>query len=489
MKLYKNINKNIEYIKQTCGNNPEIVYRNINHHNIKMTIIYCESVCNLTSINDFIMRSINLNHIKTNIFLNKIEILKNNLNTAKINEITSFDEFFYHLYAGFCIIFVNNYQTALVSETKSILDRGITTSTTEPNIRGPKDAFTESFQTNIGLVRKRIRSNKLWFDNFVIGKRSKTSVTITYLQDVCDIELVNNVKEKLNNINIDAILDVSFLKGFLTKSTKSSFPTIMATERPDLTANALLDGKIAIMCENSPYALILPAFFTDFVNPVEDNYQNANNVNFIRTIRFLAFFVTLLMPAFYIAITTYNQETIPTSLLINFTTQRDAVPFPAFIEAFIMMIVFEILKEGDTRLPSSMGSSISILGALILGDAAVSAGIVSPIMVIVIAITFITSLLFNKTEFVNALRWWRFGFMFLASISGIYGVVIGTFILTIHLNSIKTMGLPYLYPLAPISLHGIKDMILKTNKVKDTKRNPLLASKNIIKQRSNTNEI
>lgn len=489
MKLYKNINQNIEHIKTISNKNPEIVYRNIKQHNIKITIIYCESVCNLTSINDFIMRSINLNNIKNPIFKNKLEVLKNNLNTAKISEITNFDELFYHLYAGFCIILVENYSTALVSETRSILDRGITTSTTEPNIRGPKDSFTESFQTNIGLVRKRIRSKKLWFENFVIGKRSKTSVCISYLQDVANIELVNNIKRKLNTIDIDAILDISFLKGFLTNSNKSSFPTIMATERPDLTANAILDGKIAIMCENSPYALILPAFFSDFVNPVEDNYQNANNVNFIRTIRFLAFFVTLLMPAYYIAITTYNQETIPTSLLINFTTQRDAVPFPAFIEAFIMMIVFEILKEGDTRLPSSMGSSISILGALILGDAAVSAGIVSPIMVIVIAITFITSLLFNKTEFVNALRWWRFGFMFLASLSGIYGLVVGTFILTIHLNSIKTMGLPYLYPLAPISLRGIKDMILKTNKVHDKKRNPLLASKNMIKQRSDISEI
>lgn len=486
MKLYKNTNKNIDYIKKVTGNNTDIIYRKVKHNNIDITIVYCESMCSSTTINDFIMKSINITKIHTTIFTNKLLSLKNHLNTSKINEVDTFTDLLHLIYSGFTCILVQGYDTILAIETKVQLDRGVSITTTEPNIRGPKDAFTENYQTNIGLIRKRIKSKTLWTKTFVIGKRSKTNVCMLYESDIVDNQLVEDITEKLSKIDIDGILDSSNLKPFLTNNKKSSFPTILATERPDLSANALLDGKVVILCENSPYSLILPAFFTDFINPVEDNYQNSNNVNFIRVIRFISFFITLIMPAYYIAITTFNQETIPTSLLINFTIQRDAVPFPAFVEAFIMMIIFEILKEGDTRLPSAMGSSISILGALILGDAAVSAGIVSPIMVIVIAITFISSLLFNKTEFVNALRWWRFCLMLLASLSGIYGIVIGAFILIIHLTSIKTLGIPYMYPLAPLSIQGIKDMLFKTSKSTNTKRNKYLAKNNMIKQRRQT---
>ena len=476
MKLYKNLKKNIDEIKKTSGNNNDIIVRQVRHNNVDIAIIYCESVCSLITINDFIMKSINLTKLKGSIFKNKYDAIKNSLISAKVSEIDTFDKVFYFLYAGFTCILVGNKNMAITTETRSILDRGITNTITEPNIRGPKDAFTENFQKNVGLIRKRIKSESLWFDNFVIGKRTKTSVALCYLKDVVKEQIVDDVKAKLNKINIDGILDITYLKSFLTNTSKSAFPTMLVTERPDLCANALLEGKLIIICENSPFSIVLPAFLIDFINPIEDNYQSSNNVNFIRIIRLISFFITLLMPAYYIAVITYNQETLPTSLLISFTTQRDSVPFPAFIEAFTMMVVFEILKEGDTRLPSAVGTSISILGALILGDAAVQAGIVSPIMVIVIAITFISSLLFNKTEFVNSLRLWRFALMLLASICGIYGIVIGTFILIIQLNSIKTFGIPYLYPLAPISLRGIKDMIFKRDKVKNYQRSKILTT-------------
>ena len=481
MNLYKKIDKNIKHIKKISGNNNDIIFRSVKHNNINITIVYCESVCSILTINDFIMKSINLSKINTNIFTDKFEAVKNSINSAKINDVYTFEKLFYFLYAGFTCILIENNDTALSCETRSILDRGVMASTTEPNVSGPKDAFTENYQKNIGLIRKRIKSPSLWMDNFVIGTRTQTSVAITYLNDIVDKQLVENVRQKLNEINIDGILDISYIKSFLTDNDKSSFPTILSTERPDLCANAILEGKLVIVCENSPTALVLPAFFTDFINPIEDNYQNDNNINFIRVLRLISFFITIFVPACYIAVTTYNQETLPTSLLINFTIQRDTVPFPAFVEAFIMMIIFEILKEGDTRLPSAIGTSISILGALILGDAAVNAGIVSPIMIIVIAITFISSLLFNKPEFVNSLRLWRFGLMLLASITGIYGIVIGAFILIIHLSSIKSMGVPYLYPIAPLSFKGIRDMVFKRNRNKDTNRS-LYLTKNIRKK-------
>ena len=256
------------------------------------------------------------------------------------------------------------------------------------------------------------------------------------------------------------------------------FPTYHLIERPDTVASSLLEGKIAIIVDTSPYIIILPAFLTDFINPVSDDYGKSVNVNFIRILRFIAFLTTLLAPAIYIALINYNQETIPLSLLINFATQRDGVPFPAPFEAIVMLLLCEILRESDIRFPSSYGSSISILGALLLGDAAVNAGIVSPIMIIVVAITFITGLIFTEIEMINSTRHFRFLFLIVASFFGLYGITIAFILLLIHLCSINPLDRPYTYPLAPSDKIYFNKTILKKNKIKDKYRAKLLSKKN-----------
>ena len=219
------------------------------------------------------------------------------------------------------------------------------------------------------------------------------------------------------------------LKNLIEKENKSLFPTIKMTERPDVVAKSLLEGKVVVIVDNSPYALLIPSVLNDFFRTIEDVYGKSLNVSFTRVIKFLSFWIALLTPAVYIALVTYNQEMIPTDLLVNFATQRDGVPFPAFFEAFIMMICFEILRESDLRTPSASGNALSIVGALILGDAAVNAGIVSPIMIIVIAITAISSLPFEEQEVINSLRWYRILFMIGGSLLGMVGVVVASIFL------------------------------------------------------------
>lgn len=294
-----------------------------------------------------------------------------------------------------------------------------------------------------------------------IGKYTNTHVGVVYINGIVDKDLVLDVVKRLNKINIDGIINSEMIKNLIEKENKCLLPTILTTERPDVVCRNLLDGKIAIVVDNSPYVLIIPGLFNDFFMTTEDIYAKSINASFTRILKYLAFFIALLTPGIYIALITYNQEMIPIELLINFAMQREGVPFPAFFEAFIMMISFEILREADLRVPSSSGSSLSIVGALILGDAAVSAGIVSPIMIIIIAITAISSLPFTEPEITNGLRWYRLLFMIGGSFLGIIGIVIVFIYFITKMASTNSFGKPYLIPYAPTSSEGLKNSIIR----------------------------
>ena len=298
-----------------------------------------------------------------------------------------------------------------------------------------------------------------------------------YQKEIYKKDIKDKIVNELKKINIDGILDSSYLKKYLTKSN-SLFPTIKETERPDLASQALLEGKIVIVTDNSPNVLILPSFFIDFFHTSDDYYQKHINITFIRIIRLLAFIIAIILPSYYIAITTYNVNFIPINLLINFIAQRSSVPFPSFIEAGIMILSFEILRESDIRIPSSSGTAISILGGLVLGDAAVSAGIISPIMIIVIALSMISSLVFQSVEIINAIRYYRFLLIILASFLGLYGIFIGIILIITNLSNTESFNEDYLYPFAPINLSSQKDGFIKTNP-KILLRNPLISENHI----------
>ena len=256
------------------------------------------------------------------------------------------------------------------------------------------------------------------------------------------------------------------------------FPTIKRCERPDLISESLLEGKVIIITDNSPDVLILPTFFIDFFHMSDDYYQKSFNTSFIRIVRLFAFIISIVLPSYYVAITTWNVNFIPINLLVNFIGQRSSVPFPAFLESFIMIISFEILRESDLRIPSTQGTAISILGGLVLGDAAVSAGIISPIMIIVVAISAISGMVFQSMEVVNAIRFWRFILIILSSIIGLYGIFIGIILIIINITDTKSIDEDYLYPLAPINFEEQKDGFIRIRD-KIRKRNPVISDNRI----------
>lgn len=443
----------------------DYIYKKIKIDKKELYLIFNEVLCSGDGINESILKRLTLLNHKNFDLENKLPA--NNIKIIKKDEIISY------VNKGFVVCLTGDMIFAI--EEKQKLERGITTIESELSLNGPKDSFSESFNTNLGLIRRRIKSENLWWDEVTLGKSTETKVGILYMNNIVDKDLVEKVKARLNLIDIDGIIDSSYLKDNL-ENNNSFFPTISSTERPDKVAMSLLEGKVAIIVDMSSYVLILPNFFIDFFHTVDDYYQKSINVTFIRCIRILAFFIAIFIPAYYIAVTTYNQNSIFLSLLLLLKAQRTAVPFPAIVEALFMIISFEILRESDLRMSSTTGSAISILGGLILGDAAVSAGIMSPIMIIVIAISSIAGFVFTSIELVNAIRLYRIIFLLLATVLGVYGIYLGAIYLLYKLITLTSFDNPYLAPFSPFIKNEMNDAIYKRENKGEKTRNPLLTN-------------
>lgn len=474
----------IDRIKKDTNNATDIIYKEITIKDKQFTLVYSEVLTSGADISNIILKTIT-KIINENIDIgdNLYQFFFNCIPNHNVSKPKDYQDLLYRLFNGFSLFIIddNNYFTM---ETRAFLDRGITTADSELSVRGPKDSFTETFNKNLGLIRKRIKSEHLWIKTIELGKQTKTRVGLLYMENIADKDLVTKVSKQLDKINIDGIIDSGYLKDYLVEDSHL-FPTITTTERPDLVSMALLEGKVAILVDNSPYILVLPCFFIDLFHTPDDYYQKPINISFIRIIRLCAFLIAILIPAYYIAITTHNHDSITTDLLLNFLSQRSTVPFPALVEALLMTISFEILRESDMRMASTMGTAVSILGGLVLGDAAVSAGIISPIMIIVVAISAISGLVFTSIELTSAIRWWRIILMILASLLGIYGIFLGLIILITKLTSIKVLNKPYLAPFSPLILSEQRDAIIRSNNTKKNKyRNPILTRKNKVRGRS-----
>lgn len=454
----------IETIKKRLSPSKDYIFDQIEVSKEHVDLIYNEVLTDNKSINKFVMSTL--------IYLNKKQLLNldNNLPSSNIIIIPD-SELINYLNNGYLIIIYNKIYAL---EFKSTLGRGTDKIESELSLNGPKDSFNETFNTNLGLIRKRIKSEHLKVIDKSIGRYTKTKVGILYIDGIVKNNLVKHIEKCLDKIDIDGIIDSSYLKNSL-ENKFNLFPTIMASERPDKCTMALLEGKVVILVDNSPYAIILPSFFIDFFHTTDDYFQKSFNASFIRIVRLIAFLIAILTPAIYISVTTRNYDLIPLNLLLMLKAGRSYVPFPAYIEAFFMIVCFEILKESDLRMSATAGSAVSILGGLILGDAAVSAGIVSPIMIIVIAISSIAGLIFTSIELGNAIRSYKILLLVLGTILGFYGVIIGIIILIINLKETETFGYNYI----SYDKNEIKDSIIKIDE--DVKKRNSKLSNNIIR--------
>lgn len=471
--------KIINKLKEETNNSSYIVYREKYINNIKIDIIYNEVLTDQDKMSNFIYRS--LDHIEK-IYQEKellYDVIKNNISNIKIKEINNYQDICKYLNNGFVILLIeDDYSLAL--EVKKNLTRSIEKPMTETTIRGAMDSFTENIETNIGLIKRRLKTNKLWNEDMELGKYTKNKISILTIKGLTDSKIKDNIINKLNSLEIDGVTDTGTLKHLIENETKTIFPTSITTERPDKVASSLLRGKTVIIIDNCPFALIMPVDINDFFLSQDDKDSNYINNSLTRILRYLAFFITVLTPGIYIALTTFNQEMIPLELLTSFASQRSTVPFPAFFEALLMFVSFEILRESDYRIPNVSNSALSIVGALILGEAAVNAGIVSPIMIIIVAITAISALVVVEPELSNAIKWYRIFFMLGGTTIGIFGIFIVFIIFTTNLCSINSYGKSFTMPFTPIN-DDIKNSIIKFPLLKRNKRNKYLTN-NIIRE-------
>lgn len=331
----------------------------------------------------------------------------------------------------------------------------------EPVVRGPKEGFVETATLNLALVRIRLADPRLRVESHKIGTRTNTLVFMLYVSGLALPEIVNEVRERISRIEIDGILETGALKELIEDTPFTPFPLLRATERPDAVAADLLEGKVALIMNGTPHVLVAPHTFWANLQSPEDYYERWWVSSFVRLLRYFFLFIALYGPAIYVAITTFHHELVPTNLMLSLISSREGVPFPALLEALAMEISFEALREAGVRLPKPVGQAVSIVGGFVVGDAAVRAGLVSPILVVVISLTGIASFLIPNFSAALAFRLLRFPMAILGGLFGFYGIIVGTLILLAHLASIRSFGVPYSAPVMPFTAQDLKDLMIR----------------------------
>lgn len=372
-----------------------------------------------------------------------------------------FDALIQGLLQGDTIMAAEGAEAALVIATRKIDKRGIDQPGTEQVIRGPREGFVEPLGPNLALIRYRLQAPELRTRELTIGRRTRSKVVVCYMDGVTDPELLTEVDKRLRAIDIDAVLDSGYLEQFIEDNQWSPFPQVQYTERPDKVVANLLEGRIAILVDGSPMALIVPTVFNQFYQAVEDYTERFLQMSAIRMARLVALVFSLVFPSIYVSVISFNPELIPTEFAVAVAGGRAGVPWPAVVEVLIIEISMEVLREATIRLPQQVGGALSIVGVLVIGQAAVAAGFASPITVVIIALTTIGSFATPAYNAALALRLLRFPLIIIAGIFGLYGVMIGLILIANHLLSLRSFGVPYLSPLVPVSFEGMKDVLIR----------------------------
>ena len=394
---------------------------------------------------------------------------------------TKFEKIISDINSGNCVLFVDTLNIVFDIDAKGFKQRSIDRPQIENVIKGPQEAFVENIRTNTSLLRRLVNNQNLIIENIEVGELSKTRCALCYMQNIANGDLIAEARYRLSNISIDSLVSSGELEQLIQDGSSAGIPQILSTERPDKCVKGMYQGRAVILVNGNPYALIIPSVMTDFLASPEDSNLVPLFANFLKIIRLIALLITLLLPGMYIAVTNFHQELFPTELLFSILVARENVPFPIIFELLLMEISFELIREGGLRTPSAIGSTLGIVGALILGDAAVAANIVSPILIIVVAITGLSSFVIPNFSFGFHLRVYRFIFTILGYICGFLGIGIGIYVYLATICSIKSFGVAYVSPISP-NISGFSLKYFVPPFWKQEYRNDFLAPKKQVSQ-------
>jgi spore germination protein len=479
--LSRNLKQNMNSFRSIFHQAPDIVFYEFTLYDGRdACLIYCEGIVDSQHVDSHILEPL------TKARMTKLQNAQRRLSTSQLDkeyiavaeseEIYNLGQGIEALMRGLVVLLVDGDSTAIGSSAVKRKDRAIEEPNTESVIRGPREGFTENIGTSISLIRRRLPTPDLVMESITIGLYSKTKVVLFYVDGLVDPEVVREIRQRLDRIEMDSVIDSGYLEELIEDSPFSPFPQVQNTERPDVVAASLLEGKFAILSDGSPFALVGPINLWGALQAAEDYYERYMIVSALRLLRYLFLNFALFLPALYVAITTFHQEMLPTKLLLSVAASREATPLPAVAEALVMEITFEALREAGVRLPKAVGSAISIVGALVIGQAAVAAGMASAPMVIIVSITGIASFCIPRYNFAISIRLLRFPLIILAGTIGLFGIVIGLIAIAIHLSSLRSFGKPYLAPIAPFDGQGFLDTFIRAPRWMMTKR-PMQYSK------------
>lgn len=490
-KISDDLDFNLEVIKKTykIPNNSDMVNREfsitVKDKVLKGFIVFIDGMTDRTSISRSILQPLmllsNLD-IKEDIKDIGEFIYNRLLPFNQIDKVDNYLELIRNINFGGCAVFIEGLDYAFAADVKSWEHRGVSPPRSENVIRGPQESFNEQIRANTALIRKILKDKDLMVESTTIGKRSNTPCAVMYIRDIANESLVQEVLKRVKNIDVDYIFDTGELEQLIEDSTFISAPQIIATERPDRVAMMLAQGNVAVAMDGSPFVLVMPATITEFLHTTEDNNIRYPYVNFIRIIRIIGVIIALLLPGLYIAVTNFHQEMIPTNLLFAIEASRENVPFPSVVELLLMEFSFELIREAGIRIPGAIGSTIGIVGGLILGQAAVSANLVSPIMIIIVAITALGSFAIPSFSMSFSIRLIRFAYIILGATAGFLGVALGLILNSLILAGSKSFGVPFLVPFAPKTKGIYSDKLSRKPIWKQENRPDYLNTKDIKSQ-------
>jgi len=488
--LSNNIDENLEMFKEVLVDCEDVVYREAFvgvKGAYKVAIVYVDGMANKDLLNKDVLSNLMINARLVDPDPDSIKakiqelIFDQNLAVTEVREVETLEECVTNMLSGETILLLDDHEKGLIIGSRGFIMRGTSEPVTEAVIRGPRDGFVETARMNTALIRRRIRDPRLKVKVRQIGKRSKTDVAIMYIEDLVNRPALEQVEERLNTIDIDAIIDSGYIEQMIEDNWQTPFPQIQNTERPDSAASALYEGRVVIVVDNSPFVLMVPTTLNSLLQAAEDYYERWTIATAVRILRYIAVVISLLAPAMYVALTSYHPQMIPIDLAIFLGAKRAGVPFPAIVEALIMEVTIEILREAGVRLPGPIGATIGIVGGLVIGQAAVEAGIVAPLMVITVAITAISSFAIPNYNLAISFRLLRFGFIFIAGALGLYGIVLLMLFILVHLCGLKSFGIPYLSPFVNYidNYTDLKDTFVLLPRTSMRRRNTIAFRKNV----------
>ncbi|MFC4559427.1 spore germination protein [Virgibacillus kekensis] len=465
--IEKELDKNLSAIRELLANPNDLVVREftVGVTEQRCGVLFIDGLVDKAFINDFVLKNLQF-QAKEQGLTEKGEKLLDALKVelislSSVKAVKSFEEISNALLYGSTILFADGVKQALVIDAKGWESRAIMEPQSETLIRGPREGFTENMRTNTVLLRRHIRDQNLRFETHVVGRRSKKNLVVAYIEGLVHPDIVKELNRRLKSIDMDDAQESGYIEQWIEDSFLSPFPQFINTERPDKVSAAIMRGKVGIILDGTPFVLIAPTTFGNTLQSPEDFYERWSMGTFIRSLRYLAAFIAIFLPSLYIALVSYHQGMIPSKLAFSIAATREGVPFPAVVEAILMALTMELLREAGARLPKTIGQTIGIVGGLVIGEAAVSAGIVSPVMVVVVALTAISSFTIPSYSVAISFRLMRFGIMIAAAILGLYGIVLAYIMINIHIVNLKSVGVPYSAPFAPSFYKDWRNLVLR----------------------------